>query len=117
MKITKKLTLFLFGCIAFVNLPTLCWYRDGSYYPSGAFTGAAIGGLAGGRKGAAIGLGVGMASDVIGSAAADDRRRRYYDEDDYYYPRYRYRYRKDRYYDLQRENEDLRDRLNKYEQE
>ncbi len=117
MNISKKVILLLLGCVAFANVPTHSWYRDGSYYPSGAFTGAAIGGLAGGRKGAAIGLGVGMASDVISNAAADDRRRRYYyDEDDYYYPRYsRYRYRRNRHYDLERENEELKNRLNEYE--
>jgi hypothetical protein len=115
MKSIKKVIFFLFSCIA-LNLSTHCFYNDGN----NAWRGAAIGGLAGGRKGAAIGLGVGAFSDIASNAAADNRRRRYYDDDEDYYERRRSRKRRkleEHNEDLQRENEDLRNRLNKYEQE
>lgn len=79
--------------------------------------GAAIGGLAGGRKGAAIGLGVGAMSDIASNAATDNQRRRRYDDDDYYYDKRRRRKENRSRRDLERENEELRQRLDELENE
>ncbi len=113
MKTMKKIFFFVFSCIALSNLSMHCFYNDGN----NMWRGAAIGGLAGGRKGAAIGLGVGAMSDIASNAATDNQRRRRYDDDDYYYDKRRRRKENRSRRDLERENEELRQRLDELENE
>jgi hypothetical protein len=114
MNTIKKIVFFILSCVAFINVSINCFSNDGN----NMWRGAAIGGLAGGRKGAAIGLGVGAFTDVASNAAADNRRRRYnddQDQDNYYYNKrrnYLGGHRK-----LQQENEELRQRVDRLEQQ
>ena len=82
MNAIKKITLFIFSCLALTNITTECLFGPPGR-GSGAATGALVGGLAGGRTGALTGLAVGGFTDMVGAAAADDAQRRaeaeYYD--------------------------------------
>jgi hypothetical protein len=101
MNALKKLSLFIFSCLALTNVSIQCLLRPGR---STAARGALWGGVAGGGKGAAIGMAVGGTVGRMRSAAAADRPR--YEAD--YYESRRDRGYRDENERLRRENEELR---------
>jgi hypothetical protein len=108
MKTMKKILFFVFNCVALSNLSTHCFSNDGNNW----MRGAVIGGAAGGRKG----LYAGMATGAVMDMGSQSRKRSRYD-DDYYYDKRRNRKNSRSRRDLERENEELRQRLDELENE